>query len=187
MPVDTCSNVVGGTTRLECRVLGDPPPDIRWFKDGRDITHNRRFSFSSSADGDVSILIENISPRDEGYYRCRAENSEGFASTSAYLVVRGFRQHPDDVREQVYTMQVEDVLSSKGTSSTVSPIHIRKDADEAGQRRTFEQIVDEEKGGGRDGRLKINGKETSTKSSHTLHELTFAQSSTARELLAVAR
>ena len=88
MPSNT-HTVIGGTKRFECRVTGHPRPEIRWFKDGRDITHNERYSFCHTYDGVISMIMENIDHNDQGNYRCRAENSEGLASTSAYLLVKG--------------------------------------------------------------------------------------------------
>ncbi len=38
-------------------------------------------------------MIKEVSPRDEGVYKCRAENSEGYATTTAFLVVRGKSWH----------------------------------------------------------------------------------------------
>ncbi len=38
--------------------------------------------------GIISLMIKEVSPRDEGVYKCRAENSEGYATTTAFLVVR---------------------------------------------------------------------------------------------------
>ncbi len=35
------------------------------------------------------MMIKEVSPRDEGIYKCRAENSEGYATTTAFLVVKG--------------------------------------------------------------------------------------------------
>ena len=87
MPSNTHS-VVGHTKRFECRVIGHPRPEIRWFKDGRDITHNDRYNFDHTYEGVISMVIEEVHLKDEGHYRCRAENSEGFASTSAYLIVK---------------------------------------------------------------------------------------------------
>ena len=88
MPSNT-HTVIGGTKRFECRVIGHPRPEIRWFKDGRDITDNDRYSFDHTYEGVISMIMENIGHNDQGNYRCRAENSEGFASTSAYLLVKG--------------------------------------------------------------------------------------------------
>ncbi|ESP01581.1 hypothetical protein LOTGIDRAFT_58864, partial [Lottia gigantea] len=79
--------VLGGSKKFECRVLGYPRPEIRWYKDGIEITHVKRYNFSFTKDGVISMVMEDISHKDQGMYRCRADNSEGTASTSAYLFV----------------------------------------------------------------------------------------------------
>ncbi|XP_076459478.1 uncharacterized protein LOC143292788 isoform X2 [Babylonia areolata] len=147
MPSNT-HTILGGTKRFECRVVGHPRPEIRWFKDGRDITHSGRYNFDHNYDGVISMVIENIGHRDEGHYRCRAENTEGIASTSAYLIVRAHKEHPDEKIDEVHTMALEEhiVFTSGGDHSIMTgrPGDSKMDMETA-RRRTFEQVVDEEK------------------------------------------
>lgn len=77
--------VLGGSKRFECQVVGNPRPSIRWFKDGIDITNKTRYNFEYDEDGIISMYIENVLQSDGGFYRCRAENSQGVATTAAYL------------------------------------------------------------------------------------------------------
>lgn len=79
----------GGCKRFECRVIGYPRPSITWWKDGRDITTDNRYEFDYSVDGIITMIIEKVAQKDQGCYQCRAENSEGWAATAAYLHVRG--------------------------------------------------------------------------------------------------
>ena len=82
--------LVGETQRFECQVVGFPTPAISWFKDGVDITHNPRYGIGyDPSRGVITLSIKDVSHDDEGCYQCRAENSEGYATTTAYLVVRG--------------------------------------------------------------------------------------------------
>ena len=39
--------------------------------------------------GTITLMMKNVTPADEGFYVCRAENTEGYATTSAHLVVKG--------------------------------------------------------------------------------------------------
>ena len=86
---DRTDGAVGSCKRLECRVIGFPRPSIRWYKNGENITSHRRYKFDYSRDGYIVLIIENISQKDQGVYQCRADNSEGMASTSAKLHVKG--------------------------------------------------------------------------------------------------
>ncbi|XP_059145515.1 muscle M-line assembly protein unc-89-like isoform X2 [Physella acuta] len=110
MPSQT-EHHVGGTKHFECRVNGYPRPTITWYKDGKDITNSSRYNFDFTNDGVISLVIPNITAEDEGHYRCRAENSEGLASTSAYLLVRECR---DDRREttsrSIHSMQIDELI-----------------------------------------------------------------------------
>ena len=81
--------VVGDTQRFECQVVGFPTPNVTWFKDEIDITNNDRYNIHFDPDrGTITLMIRNVNPGDEGCYVCRAENSEGVATTTAYLVVK---------------------------------------------------------------------------------------------------
>lgn len=80
----------GTAQHFECQVIGYPTPTIRWFKDDVEITNCDRIVIGfDEATGIVTLAIKNLVPTDEGCYQCRAENSEGYATTTAYLVVTG--------------------------------------------------------------------------------------------------
>ncbi|CAD5121391.1 DgyrCDS9913 [Dimorphilus gyrociliatus] len=52
--------------------------------------NNERYNIRHDEEsGIVTLLVKNVSSHDEGCYTCRAENSEGVATTTAFLVVRG--------------------------------------------------------------------------------------------------
>jgi hypothetical protein len=78
----------GSYKRFECQVTGIPQPEVTWYKDDVEITHDPRFHISLQ-NGVVSCLIRGLNPDDAGCYTCRAENSEGSALTAAFLTVRG--------------------------------------------------------------------------------------------------
>ena len=89
--MDVREALVGTNKKFECQVIGFPPPNIRWFKDNIEITHDPRYHFSHNhEDGVVSMHIEVIKLSDAGTYQCRAENCEGYAITAAHLQVKGW-------------------------------------------------------------------------------------------------
>ncbi|KAH9489600.1 hypothetical protein Btru_036498 [Bulinus truncatus] len=121
MPAQT-EHHVGGTKLFECRVGGFPRPQIRWYKDGRDITNSSRYQFEHTKDGVISMVIRNITHEDEGHYRCRAENSEGLASTSAYLLVRAHKEVPDEPSTSVHSMQFEEAVAHSDNYKRIKEI-----------------------------------------------------------------
>ncbi|KAG8230741.1 hypothetical protein J437_LFUL011076 [Ladona fulva] len=74
--------VAGEAIEFECRVGGDPPPEILWRRGDGKMPVGRARVLS-----DKSLKIERVSPEDEGVYICDAENIVGAVSASAALIV----------------------------------------------------------------------------------------------------
>lgn len=98
---------MGGCQRFECRVIGYPRPTIQWFKDGRNITNDERYEFDYSIDGIITMVICNVTEKDQGVYSCRAENSEGWAATAAFLNVRVVDERVEHELLSVHQMKFE--------------------------------------------------------------------------------
>ncbi|XP_059620294.1 muscle M-line assembly protein unc-89-like, partial [Phlebotomus argentipes] len=76
----------GDAATLECRVIGQPEPNIFWEKDGRLVQMGN--DFSSKYDGEKATLsLARIFPEDEGSYTCIASNTIGKTYSSAVLIV----------------------------------------------------------------------------------------------------
>lgn len=88
--VEELGAVHGETQRFECQVVGFPTPTITWYKDETEISDNIRYQIDYNEEqGTIALIIRNVTLADEGLYQCKAENSEGYATTTAYLVVKG--------------------------------------------------------------------------------------------------
>jgi len=99
---------LGETQRFECQVIGFPTPTIRWYKDEVDITNNERYHVDYEQElGVITLVIRNVTLADEGLYQCRAENSEGYATTTAYLVVKGL--HSSSLDASMYRWKPRDI------------------------------------------------------------------------------
>lgn len=73
-------------------IIGTPPPDVTWYKDGFEVYDTQRFQFL--ADGDRYMLIlREARLTDEGDIRVRATNRVGVASSQAALAVQGTVEH----------------------------------------------------------------------------------------------
>uniref|UniRef100_A0AAY4C5I3 Ig-like domain-containing protein n=1 Tax=Denticeps clupeoides TaxID=299321 RepID=A0AAY4C5I3_9TELE len=76
----------GTPVRLECRVVGMPPPIIFWKKDNETIPHSMgRVSVHQDATGYICLLIQPTRKEDAGWYTVSAKNDVGIVSCTARL------------------------------------------------------------------------------------------------------
>ncbi|XP_041124089.1 myopalladin-like isoform X2 [Polyodon spathula] len=76
----------GTPVRLECRVVGMPPPKIFWKKDNDTISSvKERMSMHQDATGYVCLLIQPTRKEDAGWYTVSAKNEAGIVSCTARL------------------------------------------------------------------------------------------------------
>ncbi|XP_066572345.1 obscurin isoform X2 [Amia ocellicauda] len=78
---------LGQSVLLSCRLAGHPPPDVRWYKEGRQIQSNGRICMSVKDRESHSLVISSAREEDLGSYRCVASNALGQASSSCTLIV----------------------------------------------------------------------------------------------------
>ncbi|XP_010791742.1 myopalladin isoform X2 [Notothenia coriiceps] len=76
----------GTPVRLECRVVGMPPPLIFWKKDNETIPKTKdRISMTQDATGYVCLLIQPTTKEDAGWYTVSAKNEAGISSCTCRL------------------------------------------------------------------------------------------------------
>ncbi|XP_046554786.1 myosin light chain kinase, smooth muscle-like [Haliotis rubra] len=93
--------VEGTNTKLECRVLGKPFPQVSWKKDGMPVYEGPRHKMiNDERTGRCTLLISKSFSDDEGEYTCTATNPAGEVSTTARLLPEGprFKEVPTDVQ-----------------------------------------------------------------------------------------
>ncbi|GFO38542.1 titin [Plakobranchus ocellatus] len=82
----------GSLVRLECTVVGDPAPGIKWYKDRLRIdVSDRHYKIRHYDDGKVTtatLVIESSEVEDGGMYMCVAENSAGSVSSEGKIRVQ---------------------------------------------------------------------------------------------------
>ncbi|XP_054839426.1 myopalladin [Eublepharis macularius] len=84
--LQNCGVPEGHPVRLECRVIGMPPPIFYWKKDNETIPANReRMSMHQDATGYVCLLIQPAKKMDAGWYTLSAKNEAGIVSCTARL------------------------------------------------------------------------------------------------------
>ncbi|XP_066991291.2 roundabout homolog 2 [Anabrus simplex] len=82
------------SVQFQCKVGGDPPPNILWRRDDGKMPIGRAQILD-----DKSLRIEHVTPADEGLYICDAENVVGSVSARASLTVHSppiFVTRPQD-------------------------------------------------------------------------------------------
>ncbi|KAH8395364.1 hypothetical protein KR222_010923 [Zaprionus bogoriensis] len=104
------------------RILGEPPPEVSWFKDGYEIFSSRRTKIVN--ENDVSVLIiHQVALTDEGEIKCSATNRAGHVVTKSRLQV----QAPPKIRlprtyEDGLIVEAEEVVRLKvGVAGQPSP------------------------------------------------------------------
>ncbi|NXL85360.1 IGFN1 protein, partial [Alectura lathami] len=78
----------GSECRMSCAVGGHPPPKVKWYKDGRDLSNDPAY-FGTNDFGVCSLVILGVSKADEGNYTIEATNEVGRAFSKASLTIKG--------------------------------------------------------------------------------------------------
>lgn len=87
-PLQSIEVVDGEELNVPCKVAGKPPPQISFFHNGKNIDHDEEYVITYNPDtGEITLLIVEVFPEDEGEYVCVAHNPAGEASTRMYLSV----------------------------------------------------------------------------------------------------
>ncbi|XP_010225910.1 PREDICTED: myopalladin [Tinamus guttatus] len=99
--LQNCGVPEGYPVRLECRVVGMPPPVFYWKKDNETIPSNReRMSMHQDTTGYVCLLIQPARKADAGWYTLSAKNEAGIVSCTARLDIyaQWHRQIPQPIK-----------------------------------------------------------------------------------------
>ena len=87
LPLADVTAFDGSGAILECRVTGNPAPEVMWFVNGVEIRSVPPEVTVSYHAGLCRLVIVDVMPDDEGEYTVRAINEAGSCLTSAYLTV----------------------------------------------------------------------------------------------------
>lgn len=91
-PMNNITTSLGQTAELHCKVSGNPPPTIRWFKNDAPVVQEpRRISFRATNYGS-RLRIRNLDTTDTGYFQCVATNGKKVVSTTGVLFVKFGKQ-----------------------------------------------------------------------------------------------
>ncbi|XP_045464090.1 uncharacterized protein LOC123673563 [Harmonia axyridis] len=75
-----------GKVEFEVNFLGQPPPNLCWFKDGFEIFSGNRTRITQTSDRSVLTILQ-ATAADEGEIKCTATNRAGHSSTKCKLTI----------------------------------------------------------------------------------------------------
>ena len=73
-----------GIASLQCKVKGNPTPQVTWIKQNSSLPLDKRIIQSRGG-----LMIRDVTSQDGGVYTCRARNILGVKTSSATLAVQG--------------------------------------------------------------------------------------------------
>lgn len=81
----------GGNALFEGKLKGTPMPEVSWTRKGAPLFDSNKYRMTyNQTTGDVTLMINQIGPGDEGEYTCRARNAVGEAICSVFIQPEGF-------------------------------------------------------------------------------------------------
>lgn len=87
IPTKSVSSFLGDTALLECKVLGEPSPAIRWQKNREDLPVTSEPDSHLAMLPSGSLQVSRVQPPDSAMYRCLADNP-GSSRTGADAELR---------------------------------------------------------------------------------------------------
>ncbi|XP_018338023.1 PREDICTED: titin-like isoform X4 [Trachymyrmex septentrionalis] len=87
VPLNDATVQEGKEFSFECHLIGQPIPEIVWYKDGISILNNPDY-LTTYTNGVCTLKIEETFTEDSAKYTCRAFNIHGSVETSATLTVK---------------------------------------------------------------------------------------------------
>ncbi|XP_055795289.1 obscurin-like [Salvelinus fontinalis] len=98
----------GEEVQLTCSTHSTPLPQVRWFKDARELTDQRKYHIESDArSGILTLTIMNPGETDLGQYECELWNQLGSAKSKAELCT-AFTQVIDSEPDQPQVLLTKD-------------------------------------------------------------------------------
>ncbi|CAI6344104.1 unnamed protein product [Macrosiphum euphorbiae] len=110
----------GKSVHLKCIIVGQPEPEVIWYRDGRPVKESKDIQLLFQGD-QCSLVIKEAFIEDAGEYKVVAINSAGEASSTCVLSVEP--KSAPDIDEIVvspkFTKLLSDVLVREGDSITL--------------------------------------------------------------------
>ena len=82
-----CEIIENSAARFECKVSGNPEPEVEWYKDGRLLKESKQLTFLYDDNDNCKLIITKGTAADAGEYTVVAENRHGKVSSTARLLI----------------------------------------------------------------------------------------------------
>ncbi|XP_045531935.1 titin isoform X5 [Pieris brassicae] len=104
----------GGNAKFEGKLRGNPTPVVSWTRKKAPLVECNKYSMIyNEQTGDVSLLIKQIGPGDEGEYTCTARNQYGEAICSVYIQPEGVPVPTQQASQQQSYRHVSESVEHK--------------------------------------------------------------------------
>ncbi|NWV81484.1 PALLD protein, partial [Dasyornis broadbenti] len=110
----------GNKVLLECRVVGNPVPDVRWFCEGKELQNSPDIQIHSESGGLHSLIIVEAFEDDTGRYTCLASNSFGSDSTSAEIFIEGASSTDSECESLIFKSKSGAMPQAQKKTTSVS-------------------------------------------------------------------
>uniref|UniRef100_T1GDN5 Ig-like domain-containing protein n=1 Tax=Megaselia scalaris TaxID=36166 RepID=T1GDN5_MEGSC len=77
----------GRDVRILCKVRGQPPPKITWFKDDKSINRDKHLYSFNHTRRRSELTIKSFNSSDAGTYECRAKNKAGNIPVRRHITI----------------------------------------------------------------------------------------------------
>lgn len=75
------------TLKIDVEIQASPEPDVKWYKDGRQLKEGERIKYKHESGEIYQLLVEKVNTEDSGTYSCIATNELGQQSSSSAVTV----------------------------------------------------------------------------------------------------
>ncbi|XP_061195584.1 muscle M-line assembly protein unc-89-like isoform X2 [Saccostrea echinata] len=108
----------GKGTTLDCVVKGNPEPEVKWLRHGKEIVSRHGKYTITNLNQQHSLTIEDFKKSDEGCYTVEATSESGCCSSSAYLTMEAVVEEVDSAKLEnsapEFTSKMEGIISPVG-------------------------------------------------------------------------
>lgn len=99
---------------FQCRVIGNPEPQVEWFKDGLSLQNNPDYR-QTYVNGECTLTIEDPFAEDSARFTCKANNSVGASDTTSILTVQDSGEI-EMLTSPIFTKLLENSVAREGAA-----------------------------------------------------------------------